>query len=341
MWYNLREKEVPKLTKAIKIGDSIINYGLMLAPMAGFSDRAMRLTAKRFGAEYTTTEMVSAKAIVYEDKKTARLARIEKDEAPAAVQIFGSEPEIMAEAAKIISSGAFGGARPLAIDINMGCPVPKIFKNGEGSALMKDPPLIERIVSSVKAATPLPVSVKFRLGTDEKNINVLECALRAEAAGAELVVIHGRTRAQLYSGNASYDEIKNVKQALHIPVIANGDITSAQKALEVLDVTGADGIMIGRGAIGNPFIFAEIRAALEGAEYIPPTLSERADVALSQLRIATEDKGEDAAVREARGQIARYFHAFRGAAAFRANVNRANSYREIKDAVASLLAINK
>ena len=329
------------MTEALKIGNTALKYGLMLAPMAGFSDRAMRLIAKKYGAEYTTTEMVSAKAIVYEDKKTYKLARIEEDEGPAAVQIFGSEPDVMSEAAKIISSGAFGGKLPAAIDINMGCPVPKIYKNGEGSALMQNPCLIEKIVSSVKAATPLPVTVKMRLGIDEKHINVLDCALRAEAAGASLIVIHGRTKAQQYSGNARYDEIKNVKNSLRIPVIANGDITSAKKALDVLEATGADGIMIGRGAIGNPFIFKEIAASFEKESYTPPTVAEKISAALSQLRAAIEDKGEAFAVREARGSIAQYFHSFRGASSFRAKLNRAESYEEIVMATKKLSEENQ
>ncbi len=329
------------MTKALKVGNITLKHGIMLAPMAGFSDRAMRLVAKMHGAEYTTTEMVSAKAIVYEDKKTSKLARIAEDEAPAAVQIFGSEPDVMAEAARIISSGVFGGATPAAIDINMGCPVPKIFKNGEGSALMQNPMLIEKIVLSVKKATQLPVTVKLRLGIDERHINALECARRAEAAGAGLVVIHGRTRAQQYSGEAHYDEIKKAKECLHIPVIANGDITSAKKALEVLEYTGADGIMIGRGAVGNPFIFREIAMALSKETYTPPTLSERAETALSQLRLAIDDKGEDVAVHEARGCIAQYFHSFRGAAAFRAKLNRAESYFEITEAIKSIIDENE
>ncbi len=329
------------MEKNLKIGDLSLKYGLMLAPMAGFSDRAMRLLSKEYGAEYTTTEMVSAKAIVYGDKKTEKLLYINVDEAPTAVQIFGSEPEIMAEAAKTISSGIFGGARPSAIDINMGCPVPKIFKNGEGSALMQNPALIEKIVSATKMATALPVTVKLRLGVDEKSINVLECARHAEDAGASLVVIHGRTRSQQYSGEARYDEIKKVKQCLQIPVIANGDITNADKALRVLRDTGADGIMIGRGAIGNPFIFKEIEAALSKESYTPPTLNERVEAALLQLRLAIEDKGETVAVYEARGSIARYFHSFRGAAAFRAKLNRAESYEEIALATKSLSEENQ
>ena len=325
----------------MKIGSVEIKHGVFLAPMAGFSDRAMRLVSQKYGAEYTTTEMVSAKAVVYDDKKTAKLLYIHGDEAPTAVQIFGSEPDVMADATRIISSGRYGGARPAAIDINMGCPVPKIFKNGEGSALMQNPSLIEKIVSATKSATELPVTVKLRLGIDESRINVLECAKRAEAGGASLIVIHGRTRAQQYSGEARYDEIKKVKECLHIPVIANGDITSAEKALRVIRDTGADGIMIGRGAIGNPFIFEEISAALSKESYTPPTLSERVNVSLTQLKLAIEDKGEGVAVHEARGSIARYFHSFKGAAAFRARLNRAESYEEIKEATEELLKQNQ
>ena len=181
----------------------------------------------------------------------------------------------------------------------------------------------------------------MHLGIDEKSINVLECARRAEAGGAELVVIHGRTRAQQYSGEARYEEIKSVKEALSIPVIANGDITSAKRALEVMEYTGADGVMIGRGAIGNPFIFDEISAALSKKSYTPPTLSERIDTALLQLRLAIENKGEAFAVRESRGSIASYFHSFRGAAAFRAKLNRAESYSEIADATEKLSEENE
>ncbi len=327
--------------KKLRIGDTVLEYGLMLAPMAGFSDRAMRLMARKYGAEYSVTEMVSAKAIVYGDKKTARLARIENDEAPSAIQLFGSEPEILAEAARIAASGEFGGAMPAAIDINMGCPVPKIYKNGEGSALMRSPKLIEQICSAVSLASPLPCTVKMRLGIDRASVNVLDSAKAAEAGGAALVAIHGRTRSELYSGSASYEEIKNVKQSLQIPVIANGDITSAEKALDVLRYTGADGVMIGRGAIGSPFIFAKIRAALAGEEYREPSRDKIINTALLQLRLAIEDKGEECAVRESRGQLAKYFHSFRGAAAFRAEINRAITYEDFLRATEKIRDLNQ
>ena len=321
-----------------KIGDNRLEYGLMLAPMAGFTDRAMRVLASRCGCEWAVTEMVSAKATVYGDKKTAQLARILPDEGRVAVQIFGSEPDIMARAAEILSLGCGDGcAIPSAIDINMGCPVNKIFSNGEGSALMRDPDLIHRIVSGVSGATDLPVTVKLRAGIDERSINAVECALAAEDAGAKLVCVHGRTRVEMYSGSVNKEIIKNVKSSLHIPVIANGDITDAESALLMLHETGADGIAIGRGAVGNPYIFAEIIAALSGKQYTPPSMRERAECALEQLRLASLDKGERIAVPEARKQIALYLKGFRGAASIRARINSATSYSEVESIILGAL----
>lgn len=321
----------------MKIGNTDIKHGLMLAPMAGFTDRAMRLVSHKYGAEYSVTEMVSAKATVYGDKKTHLLARILPDEGPCAVQIFGSEPEIMARAAEILEKGEYGGTSPVAIDINMGCPVPKVFTNGEGSALMRDPELIYRIVRAVSQNTSLPTTVKMRAGIDGASRNAVECALAAEEGGAALVAVHGRTRVEMYSGKADMEIIKNVKKSLHIPVIANGDIASAEDAVRVLSETGADGIMIGRGAIGNPFLFSEIRARLSGENYTPPSLPERIDTALFQLSAAIEEKGEGVAVREARKQIALYLRSFRGAAQIRADINRAETYEEVKAALQKAL----
>ena len=315
----------------IKLGNDTLEYGIMLAPMAGFSDRAMRLLCHEYGAEWLVTEMVSAKATVYRDKKTALLSRIYPDEGRVALQIFGSEPEVMAEAAGILSLPvAPGCAAPSAIDINMGCPVNKIFTNGEGSALMKSPSLIYDIVRATVGATALPVTVKLRIGVDENHINAVECALAAEEGGAELITVHGRTRAQMYSGEVNREIIKNVKDSLHIPVIANGDILSGADALSMLSDTGADGIAIGRGAVGNPFIFREVICALEGETFIPPTLEEKVKIALLQLRLAIEDKGERVAVPESRKQIASYLHSFKGAAAIRARINLATEYSVIE-----------
>ncbi len=315
-------------------------HGLMLAPMAGFSDRAMRYVAHKHGAEYSVTEMVSAKAVVYNDKKTFSLAKTEADEGKVAVQIFGSEPDIMARAAELISECAFSPARPVAIDINMGCPVRKVFTNNEGSALMASPELIYKIVRAVSRSTDLPTTVKMRSGIDQSHKNAVECALAAESAGAALVTVHGRTRADLYSGKSDLEIIKDVKCALKIPVVANGDIIDSRSAIDALRYTSADGIMIGRAAIGNPFVFEEIISALEKKSYTPPTLLQRCDTALLQLRVAIEDKGENIAVREARGQIARYLHSFRGAACLRNDINRAQTYSDVEKAFNNAMALN-
>ena len=328
--YNHETKEVT----AMKIGDIKIKHGIFLAPMAGYTDRAMRLIAKEHGCEYTTTEMVSAKATVYKDKKTLILAKITKDEAPTAIQIFGSEPSIMAEAAGILSSADLGGALPVAIDINMGCPVHKIFSNGEGSALMKNPTLVYDITKAVADAVSIPTTVKIRLGVDSEHINAVECALAIEEAGAAAITVHGRTRAQLYSGKADMKEVAKVKKSVHIPLFANGDVLSAEDCMRVLSETGADGIMIGRGAVGNPFIFSRIKAALSGDAYAEPTLEDIKAVAIRQLEYAITDKGEAVAVREARGQIAKYFHSFRGSAELRARINVSTTIEDIKAALA-------
>lgn len=317
-----------------KLGKKEYPLGLMLAPMAGFSDRAMRLLASKMGAELSVTEMVSAKAVVYGDKKTERLARIMADEGDVALQIFGSEPDTMARAAEMLSKPLGEGCcAPVAIDINMGCPVNKIFGNGEGSALMRDPDKIYDIVRAVKGAISLPVTVKLRLGIDREHLNAPECAMAAEAAGASLITVHGRTRVDLYSGTVDRVGIKNVKNSVRIPVVANGDITDAVGALSMLNVTSADGIAVGRGAVGNPFIFGEILALYRGEEYTPPTLRERAECALTQLRIASLDKGEKIAVPEARKQIALYLKGFPGAAAIRAEINMASSYTEVENII--------
>ena len=321
----------------MKIGNTELECGLVLAPMAGFSDRGMRVVSHRLGAELSVTEMVSAKAVVYKDKKTEALARILEDEGPCALQIFGSEPEIMAEAAGTLERGVTGGVPPIAIDINMGCPVNKIFSNGEGSALMKNPDLIYKISSAVSKSISLPLGVKLRLGVDLGSINAVECALAAEEGGASFVTVHGRTRVEMYSGNAHLEEIKKVKNSLHIPLIANGDIVSGESAVRAFEATGADAIMIGRGAIGNPFVFSEIKARLSGKEYTPPTLKERVDTALMQLSVAVLEKGERVAVCEARKQIALYVRAFHGAARVRAEINMATTYSEVESALKGLL----
>ena len=317
----------------MKIGNTELKYGLCLAPMAGYSARAMRLVCREYGAEYSVTEMVSAKAVVFGDRKTHALARIREDEGPVALQLFGSDAETVAEAARVMSSGEDGGVPPVAIDINMGCPVHKIFSNGEGSALMRSPEKIEKIVAVTARAVNLPVTVKLRTGVDKFTKNAVECAKRAESGGAAAICIHGRTRADMYSGEVDIEAIAELKAAVSIPVIANGDITSPELAKRMLDMTGADAIAIGRGAVGNPFIFEEIRATLSGEKYSPPPTELRVEVALRQLRYAIEDVGEETAVLEARKQIALYLHGFRGASLLRQEINTAKTYVEVEVAL--------
>ena len=318
------------------LGKHTMKHGLCLAPMAGYTDRAMRLVCYENGSEYSVTEMVSAKAVVYSDKKTFALARILPDEGPVAIQIFGSESEIMAEAAHILTHSD-EGKRAIAVDINMGCPVNKIFSNGDGSALMKNPELIERITRAVSGAIDIPTTVKLRAGVNKDSITAVECALAAEAGGAALVCIHGRTREQMYGGLADRKIIKNVKYALQIPVIANGDILTGEDAVAMLRDTGADGIAVGRGAVGNPFIFSEIRATLENQSFTPPTIEERIETAIRQLALAVEEKGERVAIPEARKQIALYLKSFRGAARIRAEINRSLSFDGVAAALRSAL----
>ena len=316
----------------MKIENFEINGYAALAPMAGVADRAFRELCIEFDASYVVTEMVSSKGLTMHDRKSDTLMQLGETEKPAAVQIFGCDPATMAEAAK---KAAETGC--CAIDINMGCPAPKIAGNGGGSALMKDPNLAAKITEAVVKAVEIPVTVKFRSGWDENSINAVECALAAEEGGASLICIHGRTREQMYGGLADREIIKNVKSALHIPLIANGDIIDGQSAVTMLRETNADGIAIGRGAVGNPFIFSEIISALEGKAFIEPSIEERIDIALLQLRTAIEEKGERLAIPEARKQIALYLRSFHGAARIRAEINRALTYREVETALRSAL----
>lgn len=314
----------------LEIGRFRCEYGLCLGPMAGYSDRAMRVVCHRAGAEYAVSEMVSAKAICYRDKKTAPLARIGEDEGPVAVQIFGSDPDFMAEAAKMIEGGFAGGVAPIAIDINMGCPVHKIVGNQEGSALMKTPALVERIVAAVKGAVSLPVSVKIRAGWDEEHLNAPEVARACEAGGASLLTVHGRTRAQMYAGTADYGIIEKVVRAVKIPVVGNGDVRTPEQCRRLYEI-GCRGVMVARGAVGDPFVFSRLRAALAGEEYAEPTLKEKLAVAALQVRLAADDKGEAVAVREARKQLAAYLHGRRGAASLRLAINGAQTIAEIDE----------
>ncbi len=276
---------------------------LILAPMAGVTDLAFRVICHELGAEITVTEMVSSKALCYQDKKSLGIMKLAPCETQSGVQIFGSDPDCMAQAAAKVE----GLVHPAFIDLNMGCPVPKVANNGDGSALMRDPEKAGRIVEAVKRAVSVPVTVKTRIGWDKGSINAVEMARTVEAAGASAVAIHGRTKTMMYSGRADWTVIREVKEAVHIPVAANGDVFSGHDALRIARITGADYVMIGRGCFGNPWLFQQAAAALRGEEEPPiPPLSRRCDTFLSQFALALEDKGEKIACLEARKQYAWY-----------------------------------
>ncbi len=325
----------------MKIGNIELENSLMLAPMAGVTDHAFRRVCRECGAQWIVSEMVSAKALCYEQKsrkrdslRTAPLARVRACESPMAIQIFGSEPSYMAEAASMLETGEYLGNRsdisPSAIDINMGCPVHKVVSNGEGSALMKNPDLAGRIVEAVKGALKeIPVTVKIRAGWDSDSKNAVEVARVAEEAGASLICVHGRTREQMYNPGVDLDIIASVKREVGIPVVGNGDIYSGADAKRMLEYTGCDGLMIGRGALGNPWIFSEIAATLEGREYISPTFCEKMDTARRQVALMREDKGEYIASAEAKKQVAWYVKGIDGAASLRDRIMRCASIDEI------------
>lgn len=308
----------------MKIGNLNFRNGLFLAPLAGVTDHPFRRLCVRCGAEYVTTEMISAKAIRYGDLKTWRLGRIYDDERPAAVQLFGSEPEIMAYAA----SECERRLSPASVDINMGCPMPKIYNNGDGSALMKSPALCGELVAAVKSAVSVPVTVKIRAGIDAEHINAVDVALECEKNGADCVYVHGRTREQLYSGSSDPTVIAAVKAALKIPVVANGDVTDAASATALLEKTGADGVMVARGAMGNPWIFSEIAAALEHRPYTPPTADERLSLIKEHIAVHIAEKGERA-LPELRKHLSWYIHGLHGSAAARAEINKATTGQEL------------
>ncbi len=288
----------------MNIGKITINSRLALAPMAGVTDLGFRTVCRELGAGYTVTEMVSAKALCYQDKKSLPLLQLGEDEHPAAVQLFGSDPYCMEQAAGLAAEKS--GADIL--DINMGCPVPKVANSGDGSGLMRRPDLAVRVAEAViRGAGGRPVTVKIRLGWDKGSINCVEFAKAMEQAGAAAVAVHGRTKTQMYAGTANWDHIKAVKEALSIPVIANGDVFSAADAVRILRYTGADMAMIGRGCFGNPWIFQQAAAALEGREIPPlPPLAERCDTAVRQFTLSAAQKGEHIACLEARKHYAWY-----------------------------------
>ncbi len=313
----------------LNIGGVTIKRTAALAPMAGVADRAYRLMCKRFGAAYTVSEMVSAKGICYSDRKTAELCTVTDGERPMAVQLFGSEPDFMAEAVKIVLD-----FRPDIIDINMGCPVPKVIGTGAGSALMKDIRLAAEITdAAVRAAGDVPVTVKIRSGWSAETVNAPEMARALEAAGAAAVAVHGRTRDQFYSGQADISVIRDVNQAVSIPVIGNGDVTDAASCLKMYSETGCDLVMVGRGSYGAPFVFEEIEAALTGRDYVPPTVEQRMSIMLEHIRLMLENssKCEELAMHEARKLAAWYMNGYYGSAKFRGRCYQLSSYSEAEE----------
>lgn len=330
----------------IKIGNTALRHGLMLAPMAGVTDLAMRKICADRGAEYAVSEMVSAKALVYEQGaratapvKTAALCKID-GEIPTAIQIFGSDSEFMAEAARLLSSGeyrGFCGILPAAVDINMGCPVKKVVSCGEGSALMRTPEKIYDIVSAVCRASALPVTVKLRAGWDLNSLNAPECAAAAESAGAAAVCVHARTREQFYTPGIMPEIIRFVKERVRIPVFGNGDINCAADALKMKSETGCDGFAVGRAAMGNPWIFNEISAALDGTEYVPPSAEEIAATAVEQLRRSVAEKGERQGVAEVKVTLSHYVKGLHGATRARAEIMAQSSAAAIEEALLRVL----
>ena len=321
----------------MNIRDIHLQNGLLLGPMAGYTDRVMRTLCREYGADMTVTEMVSAKAVCYHDQKTATLARIFPKELPSALQLFGHEATVLAEAAAMCEAGVAGYAQPTAIDINMGCPMRKIITQGDGGALLKSPKTIEDIVLAVRKAVKLPVTVKIRIGWDEDSINAVEAAKAAEAGGAEMIAVHGRTVKQVYTGKADWSEIARVKQAVKIPVVGNGDVVDGASAKRMIEETGCDGVMVARASMGNPFVFGEIKAVLEGKAYTPPTLEERVKTALRQLKMNCEDRDEAVAIPAARGAVAAYIQGMYGAADLRRRVNGAKTYQEVENILLTLL----
>ena len=309
----------------LNIGGVPLKSHAVLAPMAGVSDRAYRELCVRFGAAYCVSEMVSSKALSFNSKKSEELMEISDLERPCGIQIFGDDPKCMADAAKHALEN-----KPDIIDINMGCPAPKISSNGSGSALMKNPRLCGEIVKAVTAVTDIPVTVKIRKGWDDDSVNAVEVAKICESAGAAAITVHGRTRQQYYKPPVDYDIIKAVRESVSVSVIANGDIDSAERAKEVMDITGCDLVMIGRATLGNPWIFSQINAYLENpnVKIHTPDLEERLGVMIEHIGKMVEYKGEHMAMLQARKLVVGYFKGMKGAAALR---NEAGKIKTLDD----------
>ena len=312
----------------LQIGSVRVDGRFIMAPMAGVTDRAFRQICRDCGAALTVSEMISTRALLFQDKKTRQLLQLDPNEKPGWIQIFGHEPESMAEGA--VKALEISGAELL--DINMGCPAPKIVRGGDGSALMRDPKQASAVIRAVVDAVSVPVTVKFRKGWDEESVNYLDFARMVQDSGASAVTLHGRTRTQMYAGQADWDAIAQVKQTLHIPVIANGDVSSPEDARRILAHTGADGVMIGRGALGNPWLFAQCQAMDDGKE-IPssPELVERLRTARVQIELAREYKGERIAMLEARKHLAWYVKGIRGTKKLKAKISGLTSLDQLEE----------
>ncbi len=316
----------------LTIGNVEFKNNVILAPMAGVTDLPFRLLCKEQGAALVCTEMVSAKAILYNNKNTKALLEMHPDEAPVSLQLFGSDPEIISDMAKRIEELPFA-----ILDINMGCPVPKVVNNGEGSALMKNPKLAGEIVSAVSKAIKKPVTVKIRSGFDKDHINAVEMAKIMEDSGAAAIAVHGRTREQYYSGEADWEIIARIKEAITIPVIGNGDVTDCDSAAELLKQTGCDGIMIGRAARGNPWIFRQVTAYLDDGTILPPpTSEERKAMILRHGRLQLEHKGEYTGVREMRKHVSWYTAGMPHSAQLRQRVNAVEKFSELVELIEQL-----
>lgn len=317
----------------IKFGDFEIDSRVYLAPMAGVTDLPFRLICKRLGCGLLYTEMINSKALCYGDENTKRMLNILDEELPVAVQIFGSEPEYMGGAAKILNDYP-----NQILDINMGCPAPKVVKNGDGSALMRNPEFAKRVITSVVENSKKPVTVKIRKGWDSNSLNALEIAKIAEECGVAAVAVHGRTREEYYSGRADWDIVTEIKSELKIPVIGNGDIDSVELAKEMMDKSGCDAIMIGRGAQGNPWIFKRIDHYLKTGEELPlPTKEEKINIAIKHLRLSVDVHGEYVAVREMRKHIGWYLKGMRNSARIRDEINKLESAVEVENRMREIL----
>ena len=317
----------------MKIGNLNLDNRVFLSPMAGVTDLPFRLICKEQDCGMLYTEMVNAKALCYDDQNTKKMLKIEEEEHPVAIQIFGSDPEYMGGAAKILNQ------YPNEIlDINMGCPAPKVVKNGDGSALLKNPELAAKVLKAVVGNSEKPVTLKIRKGWDDTCINAVEIAKIAEDCGISAIAIHGRTREQYYSGKADWDIIRQVKENVSIPVIGNGDVFEVEDAINMLNQTNCDAIMIGRGAQGNPWIFKRINHYMQTGEILPePTLEEKINTAKKHLKLAVEEHGEYVAVREMRKHIAWYLKGLRNSARVRDEINKIESYEEVVNKLESYM----